>query len=98
MPPENLTTEERELLAVEALRDVPGLISALRTQRQIDEDGTEVGVSRQACDYAAALLEYWQARAATVAPSKVLETKCHRCGHSATIEVWEGYAQWPEKK
>jgi hypothetical protein len=32
--------------------DVAGLIGALRRQRQIDEDGTEVGVSRQAVDEA----------------------------------------------
>ena len=34
----------------------PGLIDALRSQRQIDADGCEVAVSRQACDEAAAIL------------------------------------------
>lgn len=34
-----------------------GLIAALRNQRQIDEDGTECGVSRQAVDEAADILE-----------------------------------------
>ena len=33
-----------------------GLIDALRSQRQIDADGCEVAVSRQACDEAAAIL------------------------------------------
>lgn len=33
------------------------LTKALRTQRQIDEDGTEVAVSRQACDEAADAIE-----------------------------------------
>ncbi len=30
-----------------------GLVEALRSQRQLDADGCEVGVSRQACDEAA---------------------------------------------
>jgi hypothetical protein len=34
-----------------------GLVDALRRQRQIDEDGTECGVSRQAVDEAATILE-----------------------------------------
>lgn len=38
----------------EAVRN--GLIDALRHQRQIDEDGAEVGVSRQAVDEAANIL------------------------------------------
>jgi hypothetical protein len=33
------------------------LIDALRRQRQVDEDGTEVGVSREAVDHAASLIE-----------------------------------------
>lgn len=51
---------------VAALRSAPpvgarvsipsGLIDALRSQRQIDADGCEVAVSRQACDEAAAIL------------------------------------------
>ena len=44
--------------AKEGMIKVPdGLIAALRTQRQIDEDGTECGVSRQAVDEAAEILE-----------------------------------------
>jgi hypothetical protein len=57
----------RELAgAITALRTTPpvgarvsipsGLIDALRSQRQIDADGCEVAVSRQACDEAAAIL------------------------------------------
>lgn len=34
-----------------------GLVDALRRQRQIDKDGTECGVSRQAVDEAATILE-----------------------------------------
>lgn len=42
---------------VEARVSIPsGLIDALRSQRQIDADGCEVAVSRQACDEAAAIL------------------------------------------
>lgn len=41
-----------------ALAEVPkGLIAALRWQRQIDADGMEVGVSREAVDTAADILE-----------------------------------------
>lgn len=43
-----------------------GLIDALRHQRQIDMDGTEVGVSRQACDEAAQILS---AVSAALAPT-----------------------------
>ena len=41
----------------QASNDYTGLAKALRAQRQIDEDGTEVGVSRQACDEAADVIE-----------------------------------------
>lgn len=34
-------------------QDLAALVAALRTQRQIDMDGCEVAVSRQACDEAA---------------------------------------------
>jgi hypothetical protein len=34
-----------------------GLAAALRSQRQVDEDGTEVAVSRQAADAAATIIE-----------------------------------------
>lgn len=37
--------------------DLKGLAAALRSQRQMDEDGTEVGVSRQAADEAATIIE-----------------------------------------
>lgn len=35
----------------------PGLLDTLRRQRQVDEDGTECGVNREAVDSAIALLE-----------------------------------------
>lgn len=38
-------------------QDLAALVAALRTQRQIDMDGCEVAVSRQACDEAADALE-----------------------------------------
>ena len=38
-------------------QDLAALAAALRTQRQIDMDGCEVAVSRQACDEAADALE-----------------------------------------
>ena len=38
-------------------QDLAALAAALRTQRQIDMDGCEVAVSRQACDAAADALE-----------------------------------------
>lgn len=37
--------------------NLKGLAAALRSQRQVDEDGTEVGVSRQAADEAATIIE-----------------------------------------
>jgi len=45
-------------------QDLAALVAALRTQRQIDMDGCEVAVSRQACDEAADTLE---AQAAEIA-------------------------------
>jgi hypothetical protein len=40
------------------MKDIPyGLIAALMIQRQIDRDGTEVGVSRQAIDEAIELIQ-----------------------------------------
>lgn len=39
-------------------QDLAALVAALRTQRQIDMDGCEVAVSRQACDEAADALAY----------------------------------------
>jgi hypothetical protein len=44
--------------------EVAGLVAALRTQRQIDMDGCEVAVSRQACDEAADAIEHLQAEVA----------------------------------
>lgn len=38
-------------------QDLAALVTALRAQRQIDMDGCEVAVSRQACDEAADALE-----------------------------------------
>ena len=54
-------TAERDAALAEVARlstppddvEVAELVNALRTQRQIDMDGCEVAVSRQACDMAA---------------------------------------------
>ena len=48
--------------------NLKGLAAALRCQRQVDEDGTEVGVSRQAADEAATIIEALD-RAAVTAPT-----------------------------
>jgi hypothetical protein len=57
--------------ALQSLRVPPGLIETLRDhQRQIDEDGTEVGVNRQAVDEAVKILE----ASAPKAPQQVSNT------------------------
>jgi hypothetical protein len=53
---EEAVREETESRGVGQEQVTSGLIDALRAQRQIDEDGVEVGVSRQAVDKAMELL------------------------------------------
>lgn len=48
------TTASPELVCADS--DIPNLLNALRTQRQLDADGFEVGVSREAVDHAIALV------------------------------------------
>lgn len=89
-------------VAIPAHPNLKGLAAALRSQRQVDEDGTEVGVSRQAADEAAAIIEALdRARGVPGTPVADLQpdpmrrccdgevrlgAKCGRCGLVATVQ------------
>lgn len=75
---------ERESKLAEALRgkDMSGLIDALRHQRQIDAHGTEVGVSRQAVDEAAEILDALAAHDAREGEVAIDGERCVICAAS----------------
>lgn len=69
--------------------DLPGLAKALRTQKQIDEDGCEVGVSRQACDEAATIIESLRS-----APEPGEKARLMEYAVAAGDAIVEGVPQW----
>jgi hypothetical protein len=75
----------------------PGLIYALRHQRQVDEDGTECGVSRQAVDEAIVILEKVAASQVRHSCETDLLSDCPACSADAdaAIAASDGSAATP---
>jgi hypothetical protein len=65
----------------------PGLIYALRHQRQVDEDGTECGVSRQAVDEAIVILEKVAASRVRHSCETDLLSDCPACSADADAAI-----------
>lgn len=74
-------------------QDLAALVAALRTQRQIDMDGCEVAVSRQACDEAADALE---AQAAEIARLTAALNEADAC-NKGLVRLNEALQQRAEK-
>jgi hypothetical protein len=79
MPGQSLPTDKTLLDVPDFLRNQTNLtaerkaiIKALRSQRQLDRDGVEVWVSRQACDEAADILE-------RIIQPPTARQKCFKC-------------------
>lgn len=64
-----------------------GLINALQRQRQIDEDGCEVGVSREAVEQSITLLSTFPDLLRIAESASVLEQVLHACITDEEIEV-----------
>lgn len=76
-------------------QDLAALVAALRTQRQIDMDGCEVAVSRQACDEAADALEAQAAEIARLTAEVVRRSEMHEC---AMAERDDCILDWSDTK
>ena len=76
-------------------QDLAALAAALRTQRQIDMDGCEVAVSRQACDEAADALEAQAAEIARLTAEVMRRSEMHEC---AMAERDDCILDWSDTK
>lgn len=81
---------DRSQSAPPAAPDVDGLVAALGYQRQIDDDGTECGVSRQAVDEVRTLIVE-QRDTITRLASALAEAERERDGLRACVEAAESW-------